>query len=65
MVAGIFTDQCVSSAVRNLADESFNVVVVEDCCAAATMELHHKELEIIHMIYCHVAVLDEVQGFFA
>ena len=31
---GIFTDQCVSSTVRSLADESFGVVVVEDCCAA-------------------------------
>ena len=54
IAAGIFTDQCISSTVRSLADESFNVVVVEDCCAAATMELHDKELEIINMIYCHV-----------
>ncbi len=52
--AGIFTDQCVSSTVRSLADESFNVIVVEDCCAAATSDLHDKELEIINMIYCHV-----------
>jgi len=51
---GIFTDQCVSSTVRSLADESFNVVVVEDCCAAGSQELHEKELEIINMIYCHV-----------
>lgn len=51
---GIFTDQCVSSTVRSLADESFNVVVVEDCCAAGTDDLHRKELEIINMIYCHV-----------
>jgi biuret amidohydrolase len=63
VIAGIFTDQCVSSTVRSLADESFNVVVVEDCCAAATMELHEKELEIINMIYCHVASLDEVSSF--
>ncbi len=61
---GIFTDQCVSSTVRSLADESFDVVVVDDCCAAATMELHRHELEIINMIYCHVARLDEVIGFF-
>lgn len=54
IVCGIFTDQCVSSTVRSLADESFNVVVVEDCCAAGSDELHHKELEIINMIYCHV-----------
>jgi len=59
---GIFTDQCVSSTVRSLADESFNVVVVEDCCAAGSDELHDKELEIINMIYCHVMSSAELQG---
>jgi len=54
VLTGIFTDQCVSSTVRSLADESFNVIVVEDCCAAGTDELHARELEIINMIYCHV-----------
>ena len=51
---GIFTDQCVSSTVRSLADESYAVIVLEDCCAAGSDELHDKELEIINMIYCHV-----------
>ncbi|MCY4038481.1 MAG: cysteine hydrolase [Hyphomicrobiales bacterium] len=64
MVTGIFTDQCISSTVRSLADESFNVVVVEDCCAAGTMELHLHELEVLNMIYCHVASSEEVSGFF-
>jgi nicotinamidase-related amidase len=62
---GIFTDQCVSSTVRSLADESYQVVVLEDCCAAATDELHRKELEIINMIYCHVmssAELEKMMG---
>jgi nicotinamidase-related amidase len=63
VVAGIFTDQCVSSTVRSLADESFGVVVVDDCCAAATMELHDAELRIINMIYCHVVQLEEVLSF--
>lgn len=62
--AGIFTDQCVSSTARSLADESFGVLVVDDCCAAATMELHRRELEIINMIYCHVVQLDEALSFF-
>jgi nicotinamidase-related amidase len=62
---GIFTDQCVSSTVRSLADESFGVVVVEDCCAAATMDLHRHELDVINMIYCHVVKLDEALGFFS
>ena len=54
VLTGIFTDQCISSTVRSLADESFNVILVEDCCAAGTDELHRKELEILNMIYCHV-----------
>ena len=54
VVTGIYTDQCVSSTVRSLADESFNVILIEDCCAAGTLELHHRELEIINRIYCHV-----------
>ncbi len=61
VICGIFTDQCVSSTVRSLADESFNVVVVEDCCAAGSDELHHKELEIINMIYCHVVSSAELR----
>lgn len=60
---GIFTDQCVSSTVRSLADESFEVIVIEDACAAASEELHRKELEIINMIYCHVMNADELMGY--
>jgi nicotinamidase-related amidase len=57
---GIFTDQCVSSTVRSLADESFSVVVVEDACAAASDALHQQELAIINMIYCNVLALSEL-----
>jgi nicotinamidase-related amidase len=60
---GIFTDQCVSSTVRSLADESFEVIVVEDACAAASADLHHRELEIINMIYGHVMRADELLGY--
>jgi biuret amidohydrolase len=60
---GIFTDQCVSSTVRSLADESFGVIVVEDACAAASDALHRHELEIINMIYCHVMSSHELLGY--
>ena len=60
---GIFTDQCVSSTVRSLADESFAVTVVEDACAAASDALHDQELAIINMIYCHVMRSDELFGY--
>jgi biuret amidohydrolase len=60
---GIFTDQCVSSTVRSLADESFAVIVIEDGCAAGSNSLHRHELEIIDMIYCHVMSSDELLGY--
>jgi nicotinamidase-related amidase len=60
---GIFTDQCVSSTVRSLADESFTVLVVEDACAAGSDALHRQELEIINMIYCHVMSGEELLGY--
>lgn len=60
--AGIFTDQCVASTVRSLADESFDVVVLEDCCAAGSMALHEAELDILNMIYCNVMELNEFKA---
>jgi len=60
---GIFTDQCVSSTVRSLADESFSVIVVEDGCAAASQTLHEHELTIINMIYCQVMSSQELLGY--
>lgn len=60
---GIFTDQCVASTVRSLADESFSVIVVEDACAAGSDALHHQELAIMNMIYCHVMGSDELLAY--
>ena len=37
--------------------------MVHDACAAATDDLHCRELEIINMIYCHVVSLEDVAGF--
>ncbi|MCK4711056.1 MAG: cysteine hydrolase [Gammaproteobacteria bacterium] len=65
IVAGIFTDQCISSTVRSLADESFNVIVLEDCCAAATDSIHRNELETLNMIYCQVVSSGDLAGFYA
>ena len=61
--AGIFTDQCVSSTVRSLADESFDVVVCHDACAAATDDLHEHELRVLNWIYCQVASTEEAISF--
>jgi biuret amidohydrolase len=62
VVTGVYTDQCISSTVRSLSDESFNVVLVEDCCAAGTDALHEQELAILNRIYCHVLTSVELRA---
>ena len=60
VVTGVLLDQCVSGTVRSLADESFNVWLIEDATRAATQKIHDAELEILNNIYCHVINTDEL-----
>ena len=60
---GIFTDQCVSSTVRSLADESFDVIVVEDACAAGSQAEHEQEIRILNRIYCEVMSAEELLAY--
>ncbi|WP_272877257.1 hypothetical protein [Neoroseomonas eburnea] len=39
------------------------MIVVEDGCAAGTMELHTRELEIINRIYCEVMRAEDLIGY--
>lgn len=64
IVSGIVTDQCVATSVRDLADNGFNVLIVEDACAAATRETHEAELKIINHIYCEVMSYKHIQQLF-
>lgn len=64
VVSGIVTDQCVATSVRDLADQGFNVIVVEDGCAAATQEFHEAELKIMNHLYCEVLRETAVETFF-
>lgn len=59
IVAGVVTDQCVACSVRDLADAGFQVICVEDACAAASQEEHDAELKIMNVIYCRVCTAAE------
>jgi len=63
VVAGVLTDQCVSSTVRGLADESFSVILVEDACAAGTDAIHTAELATLNLLYCSVLTTEELMGY--
>lgn len=60
VATGVLTDQCVSCTVRSLADESFNVWLIEDATMAATLRLRDNALEILNNIYCHVINTQEL-----
>ena len=60
---GVVTDQCVASTVRSLADAGFEVILVEDACAAATQQLHDAEIMIMNQIYCQVMSTEETIQF--
>jgi nicotinamidase-related amidase len=59
VVGGIVTDQCVASSVRGLADSGFQVLCVEEACAAGCMEQHDAELRIMNCLYCSVLSLEQ------
>jgi ureidoacrylate peracid hydrolase len=44
VITGQLTDQCIESAVRDAADLGFLVTLVEDACAAETLDAHLKGL---------------------
>ena len=44
-ICGVYTNQCVESAVRDAADRGFLVPLVEDACAATSQDAHDAALK--------------------
>ncbi|MBY9019870.1 MAG: cysteine hydrolase, partial [Candidatus Lokiarchaeota archaeon] len=44
LVSGVVTNFCVESTAREAGDYGFQVVIVEDCCAAWSPEIHQATL---------------------
>jgi ureidoacrylate peracid hydrolase len=52
-IAGVYTDQCVESAVRDACDRGFLVTLVPDACATKSDEAHEASLRAIKG-YCRM-----------
>jgi ureidoacrylate peracid hydrolase len=61
IVAGIMTDQCVESAVRDACDLGYLVTLVTDACATTSAERHNQSLLGIRG-YCRHRTTEEVMG---
>jgi len=59
VIAGVYTNQCVESAVRDAADRGFMVTLVEDCCATKTPAWHAAALDTLKG-YGRIRAADQV-----
>jgi nicotinamidase-related amidase len=58
LLAGFFTDQCVSSSARDLADLGYSVELIEDAMAALSPGRHMNALESMTGIYTYTETTD-------
>lgn len=58
--AGVVTNYCVETAVRDAGDRDYNVILLEDGCAALSPEHHRLALEVLDDCYCKVMTTDDM-----
>lgn len=64
ILAGVATSGAVLSAVRQLADLDFGLLVVEDCCADADEEVHRVLVQKVFPKQAKVVKSEELDGLF-
>ncbi len=60
LVSGVVTNFCVHSTAREAADYGFYVVIVEDCCAAWSLDIHQATLNSFGLLYGHILPYDKI-----
>jgi nicotinamidase-related amidase len=68
-IAGVYTNECVETTVRDACDLGYLVTLVEDACTTVTPELHQASLQTLRDRYCRVVNTDtairDVENFAA
>jgi nicotinamidase-related amidase len=60
VVCGVVTNGCVEGTVRDASDLGYQVVMVEDACAAVTPALHQAAITNLKDAFCNVRTTDDV-----
>lgn len=59
-VCGVYTNECVSTTVRDACDRGFHTTLINDACATVTPELHNATITTIEDRYARVMTSDRV-----
>ena len=59
-VCGVYTNECVSTTVRDACDRGFHTTLITDSCATVTPDLHNATIATIKDRYARVMTTDEV-----
>ena len=60
LVVGFYTDQCVSTAIRDFRDLGYNVDMIEDAIGAMSQERHDRALQGIQRIYANSETTEQL-----
>ncbi|MDH5231622.1 MAG: cysteine hydrolase [Gammaproteobacteria bacterium] len=58
-IVGVYSNECVSTAVRDACDRGFYVTLISDACATVTAELQHATLTTVKDRYARVLTTEE------
>jgi len=58
-ICGVYTNECVSTTVRDACDRGFYTTMINDACATVTPELHNATIDTIRDRYARVMTTEE------
>lgn len=58
-ICGVYTNECVSTTVRDACDRGFYTTMINDACATVTPQLHNATIETIRDRYARVMTASE------
>lgn len=64
IVAGVYTNECVETTIRDACDLGYLVTLVEDACTTVTPELHQGSINSLKDRYASVLTTEDIENRF-
>lgn len=64
VVAGVYSNECVETTIRDACDLGYLVSMVEDACTTVTPELHQATIMTLRDRYAEVVITDQIETRF-